>query len=102
MDGLKDPSLDLSLGECRQKLVLPGAKRIFFIGYVLKLGMSVEEIPQLTKIDSWFLDNMWEIVELEEKIKKIVKEERISTSLLREAKQYGFSDRQNSSSFRKR
>lgn len=73
VDGLKDPSLDLSLGECRQRLILPGAKRIFFIGYALRLGMSVEEIHQLTKIDPWFLDNMWEIVELEEKIKKLLK-----------------------------
>jgi len=58
VDGLKEPSLDLSLEECRQKLIFPGAKRIFFIGYAFRLGMSVEEIHQLTKIDPWFLDNM--------------------------------------------
>jgi len=94
VDGLEEPSSNIFLEECRQKLILPSAERIFFIGYALRLGMSVEKIHQLTKIDPWFLQNMWEIVELERKIKKAAKKGEISTSLLWEAKQYGFSDRQ--------
>ena len=94
VDGLEEPSSNISLEQCRQKLILPNAERIFFIGYALRLGMLVEEIHQLTKIDPWFLQNMWEIVELERKMKKAAKKGEISPSLLWEAKQYGFSDRQ--------
>jgi len=94
VDGLEEPSSNIFLEECQQRLILPSAERIFFIGYALRLGMSVEKIHQLTKIDPWFLQNMWEIVELERKIKKAAKKGEISTSLLWKAKQYGFSDRQ--------
>ena len=44
------------LEEMRKKLSSPTAERIFYIRQALILGMKVEEIHNLTKIDSWFLD----------------------------------------------
>lgn len=50
------------------KLVIPNAERIFFIKAALQIGMSVEEIFSLTKIDRWFLNNIREIVEFEKEL----------------------------------
>jgi len=56
---------------------------------VNRRGFSIEEIYDYTKIDPWFLWNIKQITEEEEKIKK----EGLNEELLKEAKQYGFSDR---------
>jgi len=74
-----------------QKLTVPNAERIFYIGDALRLGMSVEKIQELTQIDPWFLHNMKEIIELEG---KIVKENNLNKELMLQAKEFGFSDRQ--------
>ena len=60
----------------------------------MKYGMSVDEINELTGIDPWFLDNLGEIVEMEEELRKIGGLAEVSDGKLRQAKQFGFSDRQ--------
>jgi carbamoyl-phosphate synthase large subunit len=86
----KEPSRD----EIRVKLAIPSAERVWYLRYAFKCGMSIEEIYELTSIDPWFLDNLQEIVELEEQLRAIGSLAAVSTELLREAKQAGFSDRQ--------
>ena len=77
------------------RLKEPNASRIFFIKYALQKGMSVEEISEITSIDPWFISNISDIVKLENEIKKKYNESRkLGRELLRQAKQYGFSDRQ--------
>jgi len=56
-------------GAIREKLALPSAERIFYLNNALKMGISPVEIAELTKIDRWFLENMKQIVDLEEKLK---------------------------------
>ena len=51
-----------------QKLRVPNAERVFFIRHALRAGFSTEEIFQLTKIDRWFLAQIKEIVDFEEKL----------------------------------
>jgi carbamoyl-phosphate synthase large subunit len=51
-----------------RKLTVPNAERIFFIRHALRAGFSVEEIYQLTRIDRWFLAQIREIVEFEERL----------------------------------
>ncbi|HUL23201.1 MAG TPA: carbamoyl-phosphate synthase large subunit [Thermodesulfobacteriota bacterium] len=97
------------LEEMRKKLSSPTAERIFYIRQALLLGMKVEEIHDLTKIDSWFLTNIQEITDLENEIrsygtkvrdlelwKKILTPDQLQLpeSLLRRAKEFGFSDYQ--------
>ena len=41
---------------------------IFNIRYALKLGMSVEEIYEITKIDPWFVDQLAQIVSTENEL----------------------------------
>jgi len=95
------------LQEIKKKLSTPNAERIFYIRHALLLGMKVEEIHELTKIDPWFLTNIQEITDLEKEIrsyetkvgdlelwKKTLTPDQLQLpeSLLRKAKEFGFSD----------
>jgi carbamoyl-phosphate synthase large subunit len=80
--------------EIRVKLSTPGDERAWFIRYAFKAGMTVDEVYQLTKIDPWFLQHLFEIVELEGVLRGFDRVETVSDALLRQAKQCGFSDRQ--------
>ncbi len=76
----------------RLRLREPNASRIFYIKYALQKGFTVKKIVKLTGIDPWFVENIADIIELEYRLKKAKK--NISNTLLLEAKQYGFSDKQ--------
>ncbi len=80
----------------REKLGLPTAERIFYLRTALKSGFTPAEISDLTKIDAWFLENMRQICDLEEEIRSCSRDggrlANISPELLRQAKEYGFSD----------
>ncbi len=80
--------------EIRAAIATPGADRPIFLRYALKQGLSVAEIHQLSGIDPWFIDNLAEIVELEEELAALGSLEHVSDDLLRQAKRFGFSDRQ--------
>ena len=51
-----------------RKLSIPNAERIFYIRHAMRSGFTLEEIFQLTKIDRWFLAQMKEIVDFEERL----------------------------------
>jgi len=89
-------------GEIRGKLIIPTAERVFFLKAALEMGIPVDEVAELTKIDPWFLENIKQICELEGEIHRYRRDgQRVETwvpglprELLREAKTYGFSDKQ--------
>jgi carbamoyl-phosphate synthase large subunit len=89
----KDPAA-LDQVVLRQRLVVPNAERIFFMGCALRQGMSVELVSELTKIDPWFVDQMMEIVEREREVARCGSLGKVPDGLLRSAKRDGFSDRQ--------
>ncbi|MCS7151688.1 MAG: carbamoyl-phosphate synthase large subunit [Endomicrobia bacterium] len=81
------------------KLRHPNCDRVFNIKYALQLGMSVEEISKISRIDKWFIYQIKEIVDLEQGIRLFAKSKKKFGSdefkkLLLEAKRYGFSDHQ--------
>jgi len=78
----------------KRKLAQPNAHRLFHVKQALKDGMSVGEIAERTGIDSWFLHNIREIVELEATIVAAGHGTRLPADLLRKAKRWGFSDPQ--------
>ncbi|MCH7603924.1 MAG: carbamoyl-phosphate synthase large subunit [Planctomycetes bacterium] len=80
--------------EIRAKLSTPCEDRVWFVRYALKSGMTVDEIHGLTHIDPWFLEHLREIVGLEEILRGHETIATVSDELLRQAKQYGFADRQ--------
>jgi carbamoyl-phosphate synthase large subunit len=97
------------LEELRERLRTPRGDRIFWIRHALEAGLAVEEIHQLTHIDPWFLHPIVEILTLEKELRRYQSSPRkkgraakssassngtIPPILLRQAKEYGFSDRQ--------
>ena len=81
------------------KLKVPGVERIWYVAQALRVGMSVPEIYEHSKIDPWFLNNIKQILEYEENLKRLTDDGQKAdaagqfTALLRGAKEYGFSDR---------
>ena len=110
------PLEELPLSELPSKLSIPNVKRIFYIKAALARGMSIEEIHAYTHIDPFFLYNLKEIVDFEKGLAAPhihqsmqewkngrLEEPRTSSlppfhpsihPLFRQAKQFGFSDRQ--------
>ena len=82
----------LKIKDIDEELVNPTDSRIFAIAGAFDKGYSVEKIHELTKIDHWFLQRLENINLLKEELSKFDKETNVSESLLRKAKQYGFSD----------
>lgn len=71
----------------------PSWNRLFHIYDAMKLGISMKTIQNLTKIDKWFLEQIWELIELEQQIEKHDLN-TIPATLMRTAKEKGYADRQ--------
>jgi carbamoyl-phosphate synthase large subunit len=99
---IKIPDIEKSLQE-------PTDMRIFVVSKALKIGYTIEQIHQLTKIDRWFLQKLKHIVDIDFQLHKYTHLSEISefmepsefreylqspevALLLRAAKVYGFSD----------
>jgi carbamoyl-phosphate synthase large subunit len=82
---------DLDDVELRSRLIVPSAERVHFIMHALERGFTTPELHDLTKIDPWFLDNLRQISEQEEALRR-ERIETISPGDLRAAKRAGFSD----------
>jgi carbamoyl-phosphate synthase large subunit len=50
------------------RLKMPKPDNVFYLRYALQLGISIDELYQVTKIDRWFLYNIKQIVDLEEEL----------------------------------
>ena len=75
------------------KLKYASWDRVFVVYDAIKIGISLERIHEITRIDMWFLRQFEELSILEDEIEKY-NIENITKDLLLEAKQKGFADRQ--------
>jgi len=75
------------------KLTNASWDRVFVIYDAIKMGISLERIHEITKIDLWFLRQYESLIILEKEISKY-DINNISKELLLDAKQNGFADRQ--------
>jgi carbamoyl-phosphate synthase large subunit len=75
------------------KLTIPGWDRVFVIYDAIQLGIPLRRIHDITKIDMWFLKQYEELHFLEKEISQYTIAS-LPKSLLLEAKQKGFADRQ--------
>ncbi|MEK6657097.1 MAG: carbamoyl-phosphate synthase large subunit [Nitrospirota bacterium] len=101
--GLETYGEKIGIEQIREKLLTPNWERVWYIADAIRRGISIDEIYSLSKIDKWFLYQIKEIVEMEEKIKgqmakgKGQRAKPLAFSLqplaLRQAKEYGFSDK---------
>ncbi len=76
--------------EISKALRIPNDKRMLAIREAFRMGWSVDEINEATHIDSWFLENVRELVDFEAELTNAP----LTPELLREAKKLGYSDRQ--------
>jgi carbamoyl-phosphate synthase large subunit len=89
-DGASKPA---ALEEIHQKLRVPNADRIFYLGQAFAGGMGIEEAFELTKIDRWFLYNIRQIA-LESADMSGENGAPLSRERTLRLKKLGFSDRQ--------
>ncbi|MBN1409246.1 MAG: carbamoyl-phosphate synthase large subunit [Spirochaetales bacterium] len=81
-----------SLDELMQLLINPTSERQFLMYEALRKGAAVDDLFRVTYIKPWFIRQMKELVELEEKI-LAYKGRMIPDDLLVQAKKDGFSDK---------
>jgi len=81
-----------SLNELMSMLAVPTSERQFMMYEALRKGAKIQDLYKLTHIKSWFIKQMKELVDLEEKI-LAYKEKMLPDDLLVSAKKDGFSDR---------
>ena len=97
VDGMNEKTQDREVLE--KELGEPGPERIWYVGDAFAMGLSVDEVFELTKIDRWFLVQIEQIVKIELDIDKLTAEKgegalaALDASELRTLKQKGFSDR---------
>ena len=80
---------DFSDEQIIEKLKIPNSDRLWFIGEAFRKGFNVDEVHEYTKIDKWFLNNVKQIIDEEEKLKR---EKNLSKENLKRLKEFGFSD----------
>jgi carbamoyl-phosphate synthase large subunit len=90
VDGMNEKTQDREVLE--KELGAPGPERIWYVGDAFALGMSVDEVFALTKIDPWFLVQIEQIVKVELEL-ETMSLDQIDAPTLRALKQKGFSDR---------
>ncbi len=73
----------------RDKLSGPCQGRPYYIRYAFKMGWTVEQVHELTRIDPWFLENMWELERAERDADTA---DPLSRDRLTAAKQLGYSN----------
>ncbi len=99
VDGMNEKTQDREVLE--RELGEPGPERIWYVGDAFAMGLSVDEVFELTKIDRWFLVQIEQIVKIEMDIDKLVAEKgdgksalaALDADTLRALKHKGFSDR---------
>ncbi|TDP74549.1 carbamoyl-phosphate synthase large subunit [Roseateles toxinivorans] len=90
IDGLSERSTDRE--EIVQEIGEAGPERILFVGDAFRIGMSLDEVFEETKIDPWFLAQIEDIIKTE-KVVAARTLESLSADELRFLKKKGFSDR---------
>ncbi|MCZ2496635.1 carbamoyl-phosphate synthase large subunit [Xylophilus sp. Kf1] len=97
VDGMNEKTRDREVLE--KELGEPGPERIWYVGDAFGLGMSVDEVFALTKIDPWFLVQIEEIVKIELELDQLAIDKgdaamaALDAVTLRTLKSKGFSDR---------
>ena len=109
MHGFVENHDDIDHSMVNGQLKEPTDMRIFVVSKALKVGYTVDQIHQLTKIDRWFLQKLQHLVTIDQRLKQFAQVSEFLTfmdnselmeyleapefvELLRQAKIYGFSD----------
>jgi carbamoyl-phosphate synthase large subunit len=80
--------MDMTDEELHAKLNLHDDERIYVLAEAIRRGNTIEKLYDLTKIDPWFLQGIYNIVQME----KTLQNESLDPELLLEAESIGFTD----------
>ena len=77
--------------EIIREIGLPGPERILYVADAFRIGMTLEEIFEISKIDPWFLAQLRDLIEEEGKI-AAASLQNLDYTTLRRLKRKGFAD----------
>ncbi len=90
-----DPIIDITSEDARSTIVRemkePGAERIWYLGDAFRMGMSVEELYEISGIDPWFLVQVEDILKDEQRVSEMAMSDLDKDAVFR-LKRKGFSD----------
>ena len=92
MHGFVGNREEVNIKEIESELGNPTDRRIFAIAEAFNKNYSIDDIHEKTKIDRWFLFRLKNIHNIKNELEKVNRLEDIPVSLLKIAKQAGFSD----------
>jgi carbamoyl-phosphate synthase large subunit len=90
IDGLSERSQDRD--EIIEEIGEPGPERILFVGDAFRIGMTLDDVFEETKIDPWFLAQIEDLIKTEAQVKGRTLQS-LSADELRHLKKKGFSDK---------
>ena len=90
VDGLDEKTTDLDT--ITKEMGVPGPERIWFVGDAFRMGMTVAEVYEISKIDTWFLVQIKDIIDREQALRGKQIADLDKAALLK-LKRSGFSDR---------
>lgn len=82
----------IEVADIDKALKEPTDKRIFIIETAFRKGYDIQKIYDLTKIDKWFLERLYNLVKTDNELEKYSTLEELPAELLKLAKEQGFSD----------
>ncbi|MGL5014726.1 MAG: carbamoyl-phosphate synthase (glutamine-hydrolyzing) large subunit [Bacteroidales bacterium] len=85
---------EIEIEDIDQELRRPTDNRIFVISKAFRKGYTIDQIHDLTKIDRWFLQKLYNIIKTANKLEALDQVSKIEKPLMKIAKQQGFSDNQ--------
>ncbi|MEY3026767.1 MAG: Carbamoyl-phosphate synthase large chain, partial [Planctomycetota bacterium] len=77
-----------------RKLAVPSQGRLYYVRYAFKMGWSIAQVHELTRIDPWFLEEFRQLVAFEDRLCSVQRLEDLPRETLFEAKRLGYSDAQ--------
>jgi carbamoyl-phosphate synthase large subunit len=77
-----------------KRLETPSDDRIYRVKDALRLGVPINTIHKLTRIDKWYLKQIKRLVKMEDRLLKFNVAEDIPEDFFRELKEHGYSDKQ--------
>jgi len=92
MHGFVANKQEITIEQIDEELKNPTDRRIFAIAAAFDEGYSIEAIHDKTKIDCWFLQKLYRIHLLKEKLFRVNSLQELDNELLLEVKKAGFSD----------
>ncbi|OHD11742.1 MAG: carbamoyl phosphate synthase large subunit [Spirochaetes bacterium GWB1_36_13] len=88
--GFESKGKEFSNEELEKNIRMPNPERIFYLKEAFERNYTVEKLYEISAIDPWFLNQLKEIHDFEQKLKKDI--QKYDYQLMVQAKQYGFSD----------